>query len=138
MQIINSIIGFLDSGVYVDTTGVALHNTSPQQPIQENKNKQNINTTVMKINESQLRKIIKESIKKVLKESETPLFNDSIEQQIVQALSEFPYFWYVDFDENAYDLPYNWDELDQYERAKIIYNQSEYDDDDWIEYLGLE
>jgi hypothetical protein len=29
-QIINSIIGFLHSGVYVDTTGVAFKNTSPQ------------------------------------------------------------------------------------------------------------
>ena len=69
VQIINSIIGFLDSGVYVDTTGVALHNTSPQQPIQENNKQINKNKTIMKINESQLRKIIKESVKNVLKEN---------------------------------------------------------------------
>ena len=29
-QIVNSIIGFLQSGVYVDTTGVAFKNSSPQ------------------------------------------------------------------------------------------------------------
>lgn len=46
-------------------------NQKPQlltQPIQENKQYRNTNNTVMKINESQLRKIIKESVKNVLKE----------------------------------------------------------------------
>jgi hypothetical protein len=92
----------------------------------------------MKINEKQLTKIIRESINKVLKESASPLFDDNIEQEIVEALSRYPYFWHVDFNQNAYDLPYNWDELDQYERAQIIYDQSEYSDEDWIKYLGLE
>lgn len=68
VQIINSIIGFLDSGVYVDTTGVALHNTSPQQPIQENNKQINTNKNIMKITENQLRRIIKESIENVLSE----------------------------------------------------------------------
>ena len=48
VQIINSIIGFLDSGMYVDTTGVALHNTSPQQPTNENKQNRNTTTTMKK------------------------------------------------------------------------------------------
>lgn len=77
VQIINSIIGFLDSGIYVDTTGVALHNTSPQQPTNENKQYRNTNTTMkqkqtIKLNESQLRGLIKESIKNVLQETVLP------------------------------------------------------------------
>lgn len=66
VQIINSIIGFLDSGMYIDTTGVALHNTSPQQPTNENNQNTKINKNMkkqtIKLNESQLRKMINESL----------------------------------------------------------------------------
>ena len=49
--------------------------SQPQQPIQEN-NKQNTNKNIMKINESQLRKIIKESVKNVL--NEMSVYKDGI------------------------------------------------------------
>ena len=53
--------------------------SQPQQPIQENNNKQiNTNKTVMKINESQLRKIIKENVKKVLNEEINPFYDSEI------------------------------------------------------------
>lgn len=61
---------FLSDLQRIFTNGETNFTQLPQQPIQENNNKQiNTNKTVMKINESQLRKIIKESIKKVLNES---------------------------------------------------------------------
>ena len=51
------------------TNGETNFTQLPQQPIQENNNKQiNTNKNIMKINESQLRKIIKESIKNTLNE----------------------------------------------------------------------
>ena len=66
-QIINSIIGFLQSGVYNDTTGVAFKNTSPQT---NDNNKLNCNTNMNKklirLTESDLHKIVKESVNKVL------------------------------------------------------------------------
>ena len=61
-QIINSIIGFLQSGVYNDTTGVAFKNTSPQT---NDNNKLNCNTNMNKklirLTEQDLHKIVKES-----------------------------------------------------------------------------
>ena len=69
-QIINSIIGFLQSGVYNDTTGVAFKNTSPQT---NDNNKLNCNTNMNKklirLTESDLHRIVKESVKRVLRES---------------------------------------------------------------------
>ena len=69
-QIINSIIGFLQSGVYNDTTGVAFKNTSPQT---NDNNKLNCNTNMNKklirLTESDLHKIVKESVNKILRES---------------------------------------------------------------------
>ena len=69
-QIINSIIGFLQSGVYNDTTGVAFKNTSPQT---NDNNKLNCNTNMNKklirLTESDLHRIVKKSVSKILKES---------------------------------------------------------------------
>ena len=71
-QIINSIIRFLQSGVYNDTTGIAFKNQSPQ-PNTENKQNLNCNTNMNKklirLTESDLHRIVKESVKRVLKES---------------------------------------------------------------------
>ena len=70
-QIINSIIGFLQSGVYNDTTGVAFKNTSPQT---NDNNKLNCNTNMNKklirLTENDLHKIVKESVQNILKENE--------------------------------------------------------------------
>lgn len=68
-QIINSIIGFLQSGVYNDTTGVAFKNTSPQT----NDNNQlncntNMNKKLIRLTESDLHRIVKRSVNKVLRE----------------------------------------------------------------------
>lgn len=76
--------------------------SQPQQPIQENNNKQiNTNKTVMKINESQLRKIIKESVKNVLKEYEED-YNYGLQfidrYEIEDMLSEYYDFSNVDID----------------------------------------
>ena len=57
------------------TNGETNFTQLPQQPIQEN-NKQNTNKNIMKINESQLRKIIKESVKNVL--NEMSVYKDGI------------------------------------------------------------
>ena len=68
-QIINSIIGFLQSGVYEDTTNVAFRNHSPQQ---DENNKLNCNImkkNVIRLTESDLHKIVKESVNKILNES---------------------------------------------------------------------
>ena len=59
---------FLSDLQRIFTNGETNFTQLPQQPIQENKQYRNTNNTVMKINESQLRKIIKESVKNVLKE----------------------------------------------------------------------
>lgn len=70
-QIINSIIGFLQSGVYNDTTGIAFKNQSPQ-PNTENKQNLNCNTNMNKklirLTESDLHRIVKESVKRALNE----------------------------------------------------------------------
>lgn len=86
-QIVNSIIGYLQTGKYKDTTGVAMVNTSPKQtsvqtpaPItgttqnmQNNKTDKNESKNMNKKNtirltESDLKRVISESVKKVLKE----------------------------------------------------------------------
>lgn len=74
-KIILSIIEYLSNGIYNDKTGVALQNTSPQQVNNGTENNQEIkeNRTMnmkqtIRINESQLRKIVTESVKRILKE----------------------------------------------------------------------
>lgn len=71
--------------------------------IQENNNKQiNTNKTVMKLNESQLRKIIQESIKKVLKENEEPLYPGedvyTIDKQLCSPNTVIEYLSQGDYD----------------------------------------
>ena len=67
-QIINSIIGFLQTGVYKDTTGVALKNTSPTNENKEYKTNKNMMKNKIRITENELKQIVSESVKKVLKE----------------------------------------------------------------------
>ena len=58
---------FLSDLQRIFTNGETNFTQLPQQPIQENNNKQiNTNKTVMKINESQLRQIIRESINEIM------------------------------------------------------------------------
>ena len=83
-QIVNSIIGYLQTGTYNDTTGVAMVNKSPQQTSvqipaantgttennktdkNESKNMNRKNT--IRLTESELKRIITESVKRVLRE----------------------------------------------------------------------
>ncbi len=68
-QIINSIIGFLQTGVYKDTTGVALKNTSPTNENKEYKKNKDMKNNRIKITENELKQIVAESVKKVLDEA---------------------------------------------------------------------
>lgn len=87
-QIVNSIIGYLQTGKYKDTTGVAMVNTLPKQtsvqtpaPItgttqnmQNNKTNKNESKNMNKKNtirltESDLKRVISESVKRVLEEN---------------------------------------------------------------------
>jgi hypothetical protein len=89
-QIAYSLIKFLDGEGYTDTTGVAIKHQSPQseepQKLEENKQYRNTTTTMkqkqsIKLNESQLRQIIKESIVNIVNEGKIvnnrPFFNRS-------------------------------------------------------------
>ena len=84
-QIVNSIIGYLQTGTYNDTTGVAMVNKSPQQTSvqipaantgttennktdkNESKNMNRKNT--IRLTESELKRIITESVKSILTEA---------------------------------------------------------------------
>jgi hypothetical protein len=120
----------------------------------------------IRLTESDLYRIIKESVKKVLRENKNYKtineistktimnasdvafsknkakqgfrFDDEVRRRIISALANDSYFWYIDFDENSWDLPDNWDEMNQYERAEYVYDKSEYWDEDWISYLELD
>ena len=81
-QIINSIIGFLQNGVYEDTTGIALKNISPTNENKEYKTNTNMaKKQVIRLTEGDLHRIIKESVKNVMNEnqegvvSENPMIN---------------------------------------------------------------
>lgn len=76
-QIINSIIGFLQTGVYKDTTGVALKNTSPTNENKEYKTNENMTKNKIRITENELKQIVAESVKKVLKEG---MYNDNYQE----------------------------------------------------------
>lgn len=71
-----SLADFLDTGVYTDTTGVAIKHVSPQPTeqiktennIKENKQYTHMRKNVVRLNESQIRQIVRESMRKVLNE----------------------------------------------------------------------
>ena len=67
-QIINSIIGFLQTGEYNDTTGVAYKNTSPTNENKELKTNKNMAKNKIRITENELKQIVSESVKSVLSE----------------------------------------------------------------------
>jgi hypothetical protein len=120
-QIINSIIGFLQSGVYNDTTGVAFKNTSPQT---NDNNKLNCNTNMNKklirLTEGDLHRIVKESVQKMLvKDSE----NKTVEEGI----------GYTDADEpsNKPQIGTPWSEYDEvmfHTAKKIIWESDDVSD----------
>ena len=87
-QIAYSLIKFLDGEGYTDTTGVAIKHQSPQseepQKLEENKQYRNTTTTMkkkqtIKLNESQLRQVIKESVKNILKEN---MYSEAEQEQL--------------------------------------------------------
>lgn len=73
-QIANSLIGFLNNGEYVDTTGVAIVHGELKTPQEIINNQQNINCNLnmnkklIRLTESDLHKIVKESVGKILNE----------------------------------------------------------------------
>lgn len=73
-QIVNGIIEFLQNGKYEDTTGVALRNTSPQQANNRENNQEIKENRIMnkkqtiRLNESQLKRVVAESVKLALNE----------------------------------------------------------------------
>ena len=83
-QIVNSIIGFLQNGDYIDTTGVALMNTSPQT---NNSNQENINCNrimnkkLIRLTESDLHRIVRMSVNKILRESEYDINSKEYKKQ---------------------------------------------------------
>lgn len=80
-QIINSIIGFLQTGVYKDTTGVALKNTSPTNENKEYKTNKGMKKNRIKITENELKQIVAESVKKVLNEEYDQSFEEDFEDE---------------------------------------------------------
>ena len=95
---------------------------------------------VVSLNETQLKKIVAESVKRVLKKVIKEDSEDELEDKVALALAEFPYFWYVDFDKNAYrDLIPNFDELmeegDRVALAKAIIDASDWTIEEWMDYI---
>lgn len=74
-QIANSLIGFLNNGEYVDTTGVAIVHGDLKTPQDIINNQQNINCNLnmnkkqIRLTESDLKQIVKESVNKILSEA---------------------------------------------------------------------
>ena len=92
------------------TNGETNFTQLPQQPIQENNNKQiNTNKNIMKINESQLRKIIKESIKNVLNEGFRTLKPYSQEWKDTFGNPEYEDFEDWETDADKYNTYYQYD-----------------------------
>lgn len=75
-QIANSLIGFLNNGEYVDTTGVAIVHGDLKTPQDIINNQQNINCNLnmnkkqIRLTESDLKQIVKESVNRILKEDQ--------------------------------------------------------------------
>ena len=75
-QIANSLIGFLNNGEYVDTTGVAIVHGDLKTPQDIINNQQNINCNLnmnkkqIRLTESDLKQIVKESVNRILKEGQ--------------------------------------------------------------------
>jgi hypothetical protein len=92
-QIINSIIGFLEKGIYVDSTGVAFKNTSPQHRTLKTGNLNcnilptNSSKRIVKLTECQLINIISESVKQCLNEFDTLTYLNASENSAKHALS---------------------------------------------------
>jgi len=74
-QIANSLIGFLNNGEYVDTTGVAIVHGDLKTPQDIINNQQNINCNLnmnkkqIRLTESDLKQIVKESVNKIISEA---------------------------------------------------------------------
>lgn len=119
-QIALSLIGYIESGVYIDTTGRAIHNESPQH----NENKQyNIMKKRIKLTESDLRRIVNNSVKKVLKESRNDEF-DRIRMAASEIMESTRYTQEEDYepwdDCDGPDLTY-----DLYKWAEKVINEAE-------------
>ena len=95
-QIANSLIGFLNNGEYVDTTGVAIVHGELKTP-QEINNKQDINCNLnmdkklIRLTESDLHRIVKESVNKVLNEA-NGLYTNENGDDVYDSQSVYSYF----------------------------------------------
>lgn len=61
---------------------------------------------------------------------------DERTKEIINRLASDNYFWNVDFDPDGYDLPENWDDMTDIEKAEFVYYHSSYDNDEWDNYLA--
>ena len=92
-QIAHSLIGFLNNGEYVDTTGVAIPHgklLSPKELI-NNKNincNRNMNKKLIRLSESDLHKIVKESVNNTLNEM-SPMVGGSDARRNIHLSGEY-------------------------------------------------
>lgn len=59
-------------------------------------------------------------------------FDNALSKKIIQMIADTTSFW-LDFDESEHNLPRNWDDLDNYEKAKYVYDNSDLTDEEWLE-----
>ena len=61
-----------------------------------------------------------------------------LREYVIQIIADDSVYWETIFDKNEYDVPNEWDNMTQEDKAEFVYNNTDWDLEDWLEYYQFE
>lgn len=61
-----------------------------------------------------------------------------LREYVIQVIADDSVYWETIFDKNEYDVPNEWDNMTQEDKAEFVYNNTDWDLEDWLEYYQFE
>jgi hypothetical protein len=62
----------------------------------------------------------------------------TLREYVIQVIADDSVYWETIFDKNEYDVPNEWDNMTQEDKAEFVYNNTDWDLEDWLEYYQFE
>lgn len=62
----------------------------------------------------------------------------TLREYVIQVIADDSVYWETIFDKDEYDVPNEWDNMTQEDKAEFVYNNTDWDLEDWLEYYQFE
>lgn len=62
----------------------------------------------------------------------------TLREYVIQVIADDSVYWETIFDKDEYDVPNEWDNMTQEDKAEFVYDNTDWDLEDWLEYYQFE